>query len=505
MSLAKKAVLELIRKFEPSEESLSFQKYQSDPIGYITEVLGVTLTPQQVEIAHALLEHPRVAVKSGHGVGKDFIAAALINWHYDSFNPSITISTAPTEKQLCDVLWSEVRKLRRNAPLLKGRGLMPKAPRIDDGESGHYAVGYTASDAAPFQGRHEERVFIVFDEAEGIDKEFFEAAESMLTSENCKFLCLYNPLDTSCAMFEEEMKNKFYVVSLSCLDHPNIQAELENKKPPFPKAVRLAFIEEKLQAWCEEIPNPDTPTDFIWKEKAYRPNPLFEARVLGRWPTQSTESVWSEADFQRACEETYEKENLFTEIGCDVARFGDDRTVIIARRGKTVIYHESFSKISTDQIAGRLKRLCQELALPYEEPTKIPVKIDDVGVGGGVVDQRENYNFIGINAGEKAVDETKYANRRSELWFATKEQEPNFSKLKKEKPDALYELRRQLMSVKYKYDSKGRKVIEPKEHLKKRLGYSPDDADALNLAFASFIKGTLIRTKTGTPVTKMDW
>jgi hypothetical protein len=172
-------------------------------------------------------------------------------------------------------------------------------------------------------------------------------------------------------------------------------------------------------------------------------------------------------------------------VGCDVARFGDDNTEIMARRGDSVILLEHHNGWSTSQTAGRLKEICRELASLPEPPMKIQVRIDDAGVGGGVVDQADGYNFIGVNGASKAISQD-YPNIRSEAWFAVaqmaREGRTDLSRLSAKDQT---ELRRQCMSPMWKLDNQGRRVVEPKSDTKKRLGRSPDGADALNLCYAS--------------------
>src|SRR5262249_17729975 len=99
--------------------------YPDDPCGYAASILRVTWWAKQQEVARAGVEHPRGFVKASHGVGKTHLAGGLISWHFDSFDPSISLSTAPTAAQLHDLTWREVRVQR------KGPGMLPKAPRIE--------------------------------------------------------------------------------------------------------------------------------------------------------------------------------------------------------------------------------------------------------------------------------------------------------------------------------------------------------------------------------------
>jgi hypothetical protein len=164
------------------------------------------------------------------------------------------------------------------------------------------------------------------------------------------------------------------------------------------------------------------------------------------------------------------------------------------------IHHETHNGWGTDQTAGRLKQLCRDLAAYLKTgefhgkhlaekdrrfsitPEQIPVKVDVDGLGAGVVDQRDMFNFTAVSGTAPAGLE--YRNRRSALWFNTvdlaKEGAVALGRLE---PQALALLRQQAMSPTYKVDNQGRLEVEPKADTKERLKRSPDDMDALNLAF----------------------
>ncbi len=469
----------------PAGRARSLARYRASPLAYAEEVLRVRWWPAQQAIAEALLQHRRVLVKASHSVGKTHVAAGLINWHFDCFRPSITISTAPTQRQVVDVLWKEVRRQRRGRP-----GLLPKSPRMET-DAEHFAVGYTTRGEAAFQGRHAEHVLIVFDECVGVDPDLWEEAEGMMTGEGCRWLAICNPTDTSSRAYEEDVSGRFHVINVSALDHPNIAADLRGEPVPYPSAVRLAWLEEQIRRNCTAVEAGDrTAGDFEFPPssgKFYRPGPVFESRVLGRWPTQRTCAVWSEDAWQRCVEPrtVREVEEGPTVIGCDVARYGDDYTSIVVRRGDAVLHHETHNGWDTAQTAGRLKELCRQFAAAGEDPRRIAVMVDDDGVGGGVVDQRDAYAFYGCGAGTRALREQDYPNRRSELWFSTAERAAQGRlDLSGLPSDVLLLLRRQAMAPRWRLDSDGRRVVEPKHETKRRLGRSPDDMDALNLAFS---------------------
>lgn len=498
-----------LQRLSPTAEvspASPYAPYRNDPLGYAEEILKVAWWSKQQEVARAILEHPKVFVKASHGVGKTHLAGGLISWHFDCFDPSITLSTAPTAVQVHDLTWKEVRLQRR------GRGMLPKTPKIEhplaEGrfKVDHVASGYTARDADAFQGRHEEHLFMLFEEATGVDMGIWDAASGMLSSgRNNRWLCIMNPVDPNSYARQQELLGNWHVITISALDHPNIHAQLRGRAKPFPKAVDLAWVEEKLQQWCTPLHKAEAkvtdvqwpPEDFCLERSVepawYRPGPLFEGKVLGRWPSEGTYGVWSDALWLAA--EAADPPYPYAcpiEIGCDPARFGDDFTAIHIRRGGTSLYHQAVNGWSLDQTAGRLKQLCREWCgkLKTEtpdwqlRPQDILVKVDVDGLGGGVVDQRGDYHFVGICNSGVAQRAGDYTNKRAELWFSAAEKarcgQLGLSRLS---PAIRQQLKREALAVLWKVDGQGRCQVERKEDLKKRLGASPDSMDALNLAY----------------------
>jgi hypothetical protein len=184
------------------------------------------------------------------------------------------------------------------------------------------------------------------------------------------------------------------------------------------------------------------------------------------------------------------------EVGCDVARYGDDWTEIHVRWGPASLSHEAANGWSTVRTAKRLMELARELAErctrsrpPGTQPVSpktVLIKVDDDGVGGGVLDILWNEGFAGVavNAGSSPYRPSDYPNRRSELWFQTVEKARsgrlNLSRLSRED---LERLEVQALAPTWKLDNLGRRQVEPKADTKKKLGRSPDGMDAVNLAF----------------------
>lgn len=492
-----------------------FARYRLDPAGYARDVLKVQWWSKQVEIAEALLKPPhRVLVKASHSVGKSHLAGGLVNWWYDTRKPGVCLTTAPTARQVRDVLWKEVRRQR----LGRGGFPGPKIPRLEDAED-HFAYGFTASTGTSFQGQHERAVLIILDEAVGIDREIWEACDSMVQGVEFGIVAFCNPTDTDSEFYQREAHGGWEVVHIPCVEHPNIAAEIRGEEPPMPSAVRLAWLEERLVEWTMPVTGEPLPTDIEWPPGAgrfLRPGPLAEARLLGRWPSMAG-GVWSDALWLTTETPLEIPADALPEIGCDVARFGDDMTEIHVRVGPCSMHHESHNGWGTDETAGRLKQLANFWAewesnrrgkafAPFD-PKAIRVKVDDDGVGGGVVDQAGGYAFLPVGAGTTADDPEAYPNTRSELWFdlaaRARLKRLDFSRLSK---DVQTELKRQAMAPRYKLDAVGRRVVEPKAVTKDKLGRSPDSMDAAALAFYSPSAGAVAEWvgRVGDPKTWRD-
>lgn len=467
---------------------VNYADYRNNPKKYAKEILKIRWLPKQVEIAEAVLKYPRVMVKSCNGYSKSHSAGSLVNFWFDTRTPSITLTTAPTESSVIDILWKEIRTQRRGRP-----GLSPKAPRMETAPN-HYAQGYTAKDAASFQGRREKDLFIVMDEAIGIPEEFWTAAKAMMTSPEHRWLVLFNPLDPSSFVHTEETNtdSNWHVIRLNALEHPNVALELAGKPPLVEAGVRLSWVNQAFKDWTTRVESKDDiqpvydvewpPNSGVW----YRPGPEFEARVLGRWPTGSVYSIWNDAVIT-SCETRLNKipEGVCPELGCDVAHSGLNWTVIYVRHHKSIIYRESRQGVEYAWTAKRLKELADEYGKKSGfDPKKIPIKIDaGGGYGDAVYQLREDYWFVLINSANNAVRDTKYYNRRAELWFQTfrmaEDGDIEWSRLT---PEEKKKLRRQLLSAKYMFDNKNRLQVEEKKKTMKEAGGSPDEADALNLS-----------------------
>lgn len=479
-------------------------KYQSRPQAYAHEILGVHLTPDQDEMLNSILRNRRTVVKASHAVGKTFTAGVAASWWYDCWNKHISYITAPTWPQALGLTFKQVKTLRRAKKLpgaILDTGIIKDSNKDHEGE--HYIRALNAEKGEGFQGEHSAPILIIIEEGVGVPKYIWEAAGGLMTHPDCRMFVIGNPTDEATEFGLACESSLYREMSISALNHPNITAELRCEPPPFPDAVRLQWLYEQLSKECERV---DKLVDDVFEFTAlteikkalsgqpssgetwfYMPTAYFQGRVLGEFPTQADQQVIPKA-WMKSQSRLDPNEKDDPEIGCDIARFGDDRTTIFTRRGPCLYIGRELRKMDTVEVKSALKdAACEAGRLTGKEidPKRIRIKIDVTGgLGAGPYDElkADGYNVIAVNSSSKANNEEQYKNKRSELWFDTRdrarEKRLDLSRLPKELRE---KLQRELAAPKYK--APGQKVVEDKAQMKKRLGYSPDLADGVNLAY----------------------
>ena len=450
--------LAFVRWAFPWGEAGSLEK-ETGPDEWQTQILGLIeaglISPDQAI---------QIAIASGHGVGKSALVAWIILWAISTFPDTRGVVTANTENQLKTKTWAELGKwvklfIAREMFTLTATSLYSVDPahertwRVD-------MIPWSERNAEAFAGMHNQgkRVLMIFDEASAIPNIIWETSEGVLTDTETQIIWLVcgNPtLNTG--RFREcfaggqfHHRWKTYQVDSRTARHTNKQQ-----------------ISEWVADYGED-------SDFV------------RVRVRGVFPRAGTLQFISgdlvdEAKTREAVASVYDP---FV-MGVDVARYGDDRSVIRFRRGRDArtIAPIKLRGVDTMTLAARIVDEAQKLKVDA-------IFVDGGGVGGGVVDRlrmlrqpvfdvqfggRSDRGTIGID------DNLAYANKRAEMWGALREW------LKGGSIDADPELVADLIGVQYGYtvkDGRDAIILEKKEDMKRRGLASPDDADALALTFA---------------------
>jgi hypothetical protein len=447
-------------------------EYAGDPARYAAEYLKQAWWSKQAEIAEAMVRHRRVVVMAATGVGKTHAAAGIAQYWTD-VAPGIAYTTAPSWAQVYRLLWKEIRLQRPRNAL---GTLAPKSADLHYAPD-HFLIGVNAEKAEGLQGQHHERLLFLFDEAPGVPLWFWEVAERICIAPENRIVAIGNPFEPTGPFYDASLSENWHTITISAMDHPNIIAELQGLPAPYPGAVSLQRINEAIGEHCE-VSDAHSVENFEWPPGSgqwYRPDAEFEAGVLGRFPTESTMTVIPPSWFDAATEPQATREPQGeTVIGVDVARFGDDRSEFHARQGRCSLAHTALSGADTMRVAFEAKRLCE-----LHHADKINVLV--TGMGGGVADVLKAWHLpvCEINEAGKARDDEHYPNVRNEMWWVGREgfQRREYD-LTRVAADTRRALRSQLCAPMYSIDSRGRRVVEQKGDTKKRVGRSPDGADA---------------------------
>ena len=232
--------------------------------------------------------------------------------------------------------------------------------------------------------------------------------------------------------------------------------------------------------------NPFCPNELkLQAQKCMRESPDDYAHIwLGQPVSQSASKLISSSDVRRAFETKISYSDLPLVVGLDIARFGDDNTVFCFRRGRHCQRFEVLKKQDIVSVAN----YCQGI-IQAHNPAR--VFLDIGGIGAGVYDILYSRGFRhiirAINFGAKAILEDRYVNRRAEMWDNARAWLTQELSVQIPYDEGLLD---ELCSVNKKYDSLGRLLLESKDEIKKRLGRSPDKADAFVLTFAEPVYDT---------------
>jgi hypothetical protein len=419
----------------------------------------------------------RVAIKSGHGTGKSSMESWAILWFLATRPFPKIPCTAPTQHQLSDILWAELSKWKRQSLLDSCFTWTAQKLYFNPHPEEWFAVARTASTNEALQGFHADHLLFIIDEASGIDDEIFQPVAGALSGNDNKLFMCGNPTQLSGFFFDSFGKDAALYAT----------ATLNSENSSLVSPEFCLFIASK---WGKD-------------------SDVYRVRVLGLFPKAAPDSFIPSDWIERAMrkEIVIPEEPKIIRIGVDIARFGDDSTVLATRLDNKIIDLEQHRKEGTTQTTGHVVYKAKHLHAQYPGRT-IDALTDDGGLGGGVTDELEEQkreqnldwlNVVPVNFGSASRDDD-YDNKGGEIWGNVR----NLLQTQEIELPQDDELLSQMTNRKYTISSKGKIVIEPKKDMKKRGVGSPDKADAVALAFADehnawleYLKGEAERAKEG--------
>lgn len=444
------------------------RSWREDPVKFAWDNFNIELDGWQKDallyVGGGLTARRRLTMKACTGAGKSTVLS-IIAWHRlvcfaeKGEHPKGAALSGEGRDNLKTNLWAELAKWRERSEFLKqaftwtseliyANGHKPTwflAARSYAKDSDQEAIGRALS------GLHSKFPFIILDETGDMPITLGQKATQIFTGGVVDGLIAQagNPTSTSGLLYHSATHEREITKVITITSDPD--------DPNRTSRVPIDHAREQIRLYG-------------------RSNPWVQATILGEFPESGFNTLISieevEAAMRRAIHET-EYEHSQKRLGVDVARFGDDQTVIFPRQGIRAFKPVIMRGATSNEVAARVmqSKAKWKSELEFVDGTG--------GYGSGVIDQMITAGFspIEVQFAGRATD-PRYANKRAEMWFDMVEWIKRGGSLPNESS-----LVRELTAPTYTFNN-GKFMLEPKEQIKKRLGFSPDMADALATTFA---------------------
>ena len=509
-------VTEHIRELLSESTRIRFPsaKYRDDPVGFARDILGVEPWSRQIELLEALRDYDRVACKSGRRVSKSNSAGIAALWWYCTREDARVIMTSTTARQVDQILWLEVKKLRaRSGRCTACKEADPQAVRIPapcphsaqvggsigelartglkplDLEDFRKVEGFTAREAEAFQGIAGPALLFIADEASGIPQAIYDAISGNRAGGG-KLLLTGNPTKNSGEFFDafhSKRRNSddpqsigYHTLTISSEESPNVIAG----RDVIPGLATREYIEEREAEWGR-----DSPMFQVHVEGNFAINE--EGRIFSVAAIADAHARWDERSYAHSL--LTPKELLVAlaalgrlYIGLDPAGesgTGDD-TVFMLRRGVHMSPAIHARGLNDDAHLVRVLELINRHALAGEVPVVVLDASGDIGAKLAIklrshLEANPNaFVLAAVRSSDGAIRQPKLRDRiRDELtanldsWLRAGGELPEDDKLAGE-----------MHEMQWEQQANGKYKVTPKKVLKKALGRSPDRYDAAALA-----------------------
>lgn len=436
----------------------------ADPVLMAQKMLGANTFWEGAEkILQSTFQNKKTAVQSGHSMSKDWTGGIAALLWLIRFYPSKVILTAPTNRQVQNVMFDELKKQYAQLMRLSPWSFDPKSAKSTMLELGPdwYALGFTTkeskSDAAQnligkFSGFKSPNMLIIVSEAQSVDDSIFDSIDGLMSSGNAHILELGNPMAPAGRFWEHctQPRYKYNVIKLSCLDSPNYKAG----RIVVPGVTGKDWVEDKRVIWGED-------------------HPYWFSRVLGEFPQSGADCIIPISWIMRAVnrELEYQPGDETIVAGLDVSKGGLDETVHQVLKGRTMMKAQAFHDVDINETVGWAKNLMRA--------EKVQLLAADEGGLAGVCGflEEDDYETLRIMFGAKA-DSIDFSNVGAEMWWGLREAFENNNISIPDDPILIGQLARR----KYELKSDGRRGISLESKRKSGVE-SPDRGDACALAW----------------------
>lgn len=485
------------------------------------DIFGVFLDEEQKQVLRSVQFNKKTSVRSGTARGKDFIAAvaamcffyATPTWNKagEMIENTKVFLTAPTDRQIGDIMYPEISKLHGKA-LSRGFNLPGRliGYGIRTNVQEWFLTGFKASNDnhEAWTGLHAPNIMFVVTEASGIPKTVFDAIEGNLQG-NSRLLIVFNDNTGSGYASETQKHPDWAKFTLDSLNAYNVL----QKKDIIPGQVGWEWVDGRVHDWCIQIQEKDMSIidgDFSWEGKFYRPNDLFRVKVRGLPPRVASDVLipeeWYELAEKRwlAHQVTPVPVKKHLRLGADIAGMGRDSNKLCHRFDQYVAKFETINSNSPDihmVMAGNIKAILEQHTDTFRG-WAAQAMIDTIGEGAGVYSRllevkkaKDRWAVWSCKFSYAAVDpfddkkvltditgQYTFLNLRAYLFWRIRDWlDPSRNTGAMLPPNP--QCKQELTTIIWKFRSDGSIQIEEKEEIKKKLKRSPDDSDALANTF----------------------
>jgi len=409
--------------------------------------IGRRLEPQTKLILKAVATHDYVSIFSGRGCTKTSSLAFLALWWIWTRNESRVIATGPKYENLKATLWAEIRKWLDGSNLTDEIRLTGEKIYHVDPTMHAFGQIMTTKDKENISGVHATHVLWLVDEASNVEKVIIDAILAGMNDPDNKIVMAGNPTLASGPFYDSHYKDKndWYRIRLS-----------------------TEHSERKNNIWFKRM------------QRFPRESDMYRVYVLGMPPLGNPMAIISLSDCHAAKDRDVPAGD-YLEMGIDPAREGNDLTAIAMRQGMKLLEVRVFPKTKGPETIGHALKMLREYRIKTGIKSKVRIKIDDHGLGGPIGDElalneTDNIEVVPCLSNTK-IDDDRYPDSGSEMWFYMAEIIGSIELCDDE------DLIEEMSTREWRPASNNKMKIEPKAEHKKRVGRSPDRADAVIICF----------------------